>query len=95
MGDLTITEDGVYPLKHGVRGDSGDRSILYASGNFGGAIAKLQYMNGKNDYVDLEYGSVETGKQYYIHPGLGVTLYLKVTGSGENTDIDVLFRGIS
>ncbi len=95
MGDLTITQDGSYPLRHKIQGDGGDRSILYVSGEFGSATAKLQYINGKGNYIDLEDGNLETNKQYFIEPGAKMTLYITVVASDATTDIDVLYRGIS
>jgi hypothetical protein len=95
MGDLTITEDGKYPLKHKVRGDAGDRTVAYVSGEFGTAIATLCYVNGKGDNIPLTEGEVESGHQYYIEPGSGITIYLIVTDSNGDTDIDVLVRGLS
>jgi len=95
MKNLQITSDGTWALKHDVSGDAGDRSILYVSGEFGSADAVLQYRNGFGDFTNLEEGILETGKQYYIEPGQGVTLYIKVSNSDGLTNIDLIIAGIS
>ena len=95
MSDLQISTDGTELLKHKVRGEAGDRAILYVSGEFNGATAKLQYINGLGEYVDLEDGNLEPGKQYFIEPGQNMKIYVTVEGAVFGTLIDLMLRGLS
>ena len=83
---MVIKKNGNYALKPLEETRSGT-SIVYVSGDLGGAVAVISYKTLAGviePYVD---GVVIIGEQYKVEHGIGVDLFLHVTGVSPTTVI--------
>jgi hypothetical protein len=91
MKTLTAIADGFYFLnKH-----KNANSVIYASGTMGTATAKLVYQNvDKETYSDYLNGAITSGDQIQLPHGLGMTVYVEVSGANSSTNIEFKCAGI-
>ena len=87
---MLIKEDGtvkIKPVTAGV-GLGGSMSALLVAGNLGGGTALVGYMNGDTgvfspfkDSTGLVNLELVSGRQYQIAHGMGIDVYVQLTGS--------------
>jgi len=91
MQTETIKLDGNYLInnKH-----KNARSAVYASGDFSTATANLEYRNSDGSYTSFIDGSIYSGDQLQVDHGIGVELYVTVSGSDASTHIEIKCAGV-
>lgn len=93
---MIIIKDGSYKLRDNKFGGNADKTVVYASGKFGGANAVLAYANSSGEFVPLINGTVQSGGQYIVYDGGAITIYVLVSGAVEGTTaIDIISEGVS
>jgi hypothetical protein len=87
---MIITEDGIYEPTHVAPGTTGGSMVIYASGVFGGATVKLQYRNGLGSYIDIADGVLVEGSETIASKGIGMPIYIAVTGTTGTSQISII-----
>lgn len=87
-----LTADGSHALNNG---NISGRSVVYVSGDFGGATATLGYNDGSDTEVALSDGALASGEQYTIHHGAGQLLRVLVAGATGSTAIRIKVASIA
>lgn len=83
---MNITADGVYHVKTGA-GAQG--TSLLVSGSLGGGTAKVGYMTPEGVFIPLTDGVLVINEQVEVRHGVGVPIYIELTGSS-NPNVGIL-----
>lgn len=64
------------------------------TGYYGGATVTLQYLDEAGDMQDYADGTHTAPVQILINPGLGVQMYVNISGASGTTAITAKLRGL-
>lgn len=92
---MIIIADGTHKITKKGDVDKFSTSIIYVSGTFDSATAKLVYYDESGTAVDLIDGALTVNNQYKIEHGRGVDLYVTVASAGGSTSININQAGLS
>lgn len=85
---MKILENGERRVSDGVSGIAGSQLIILMPKAFTGT-AILGYKDGKDNFVIVEDGTLEAGKQYIVSAGRWAPLLVKITGFATEYEIGV------
>lgn len=91
---MIITTDDNHLLQPTAQTPDTGAYAVYVDGEFGGAAAKLVYKSGDN-YIDYDDGVMISGDQVKLNKGIGVNVYLNVSGATGTTAINARCAMIS
>lgn len=92
---MKISADGLYELKPVSGAPTTGRSVVCTSGDLGTATVKLVYKNTSGEAVDYQDGAISTlPSELIVNHGVGLVVWVSVSGADAATDIDVILGAL-
>lgn len=84
---MIITKNGSHYLRPDSVGKSSGSSVVLVSGVMGTASATITYKNDDGDHIPLVDGIVIAPDEFFVEHGVGMAVFLTVTGADAATRI--------
>jgi hypothetical protein len=91
MKTVTAVANGFYHLNNKHKNAN---SAIYVSGIMGTAAAKLVYPKTDGTYADFQDGALTLGDQVQLKHGVGMQVYVEISGSNAATNIEFKCAGV-